>query len=113
MINNARVKVINAFPDKSIRVLRKPTKSTSDFKKSLKKNSFEIIDLQSLNVSLVIHAPDKMDIKKCQMQVDAAVDLEVHYSRSDSTWTFKIAPNDLEPEIPTTVNISVGDIQPE
>lgn len=114
MINNARVNVKNVFSDKSksIRLVRKPTKEASDFDKTLARNGNEFIDLLSPDVFLVIHAPGGMDLKECWLKVDAAVDLEIAYSRSNSTWTFKIAPNKLDPDTPTTVNISVGDIQP-
>lgn len=114
MINNARVSVKNAFLDKSksIRVVRKPTKKTSDFDKTLAQNGNEVIDLLSPAVLLEIHAPAGMDLRECWLKVDSAVDLEIGYSRSNSTWAFKIAPNKQDPETPTTVNISVGDIQP-
>ena len=114
MISNAKVLVKNVFTeDKSFRVVRKPTENTIDFDQMLAKGSDEFIDLLSPDVLLVIHAPEGMDLKKCEIKVDAGVDLDVDYSRSDSTWTFKIAPNNLDPETPTTVNISVGDIEPE
>jgi hypothetical protein len=114
MINNARVEVKNAFSDKSksIRVVRKPTKKASDFDKTLAQNGNEVIDLLSPDVLLVIHAPKGVDLRKCWLKVDSAVDLDISYSRSKSTWTFKIAPNNLNPNTPTTVNISAGDIQP-
>lgn len=112
MINNAIVKVKNASKDKSIRVVRKPTANTTDYDKTLTAKSQENIDLLSTDVVLVIHSPGGMDLKECWLKVDAAVDLEIGYSRSNSAWTFKIAPNNLDPEVPTTVNISAGDIEP-
>ena len=112
MINNARVKVESFFAGKSIRVVRKPTARTSDFEATLTGQNHKFIDLQSTAVALEIHAPGGVDLKKCWLKVDSAVDLEVVYSRSKSTWTFKITPNTLDPEVPTTVNISVGDIEP-
>ena len=112
MINNARVKVESFFAGKSIRLTRMPTEKTRDFDETLTGHGHKFVDLQSTAVSLVIQAPEGVDLKECWLKVKAAVDLEVVYSRSKSTWTFKIAPNTLDPEIPTTVNISVGNVEP-
>jgi hypothetical protein len=112
MINNAKVKVKNEFVGKSIRVILKPTKNAVGSEETIAQEGTGFLDLLSPDASLVIHPPDGIDLKDCWIKVDAAVNLDINYSRSDSTWTFKIAPNELEPETPTTINISAGDIKP-
>jgi hypothetical protein len=113
MINNAIVTVQNQSKDKTLRVVRKPkANSDADLDKTLAVNGRESIDLLSTDVELVIHSPGGLDLKKCWIKVYTGVDLDLRHSRTDSAWIFKIIPNDLDPDVPTTVNISVGSIEP-
>lgn len=68
----------------------------------------EKIILQGTDVSLEINAPQGMDIKGCPFMATSDVDLAVSHSRTDSFWTAQIVPNDLPPEAPTSVNITLG-----
>jgi hypothetical protein len=111
MANTAEVLVKNVFTGDSIRVIRKPTPNDVDLDKTVAANDQQQVNLQSPDVLLVIEAPTGKDIKTCQLKVDAAVDLEVIASRTNSYWTVKIVPNEIPPDIPTTVNISLGDVE--
>ncbi len=113
MANRAEVLVKNLFSGESVRVLRKPAPETVDFDEPVDGGGEQQVSLLSPDVSLVIEAPPGKDLKLCQFKVDAAVDLEVIKSRTDSLWSVKIVPNELDPETPTTVNISIGDIDTE
>jgi hypothetical protein len=77
-----------------------------------KKIHQERIDLPGPEVSLVINAPEGVDTKGYYLNVRADVDLEVKYSRTHSNWTIKILPNELDAEVPTTVNVNVGEEGP-
>jgi len=104
--------VKNEITGKSIDVTRKLQDGTPDYNTVLSAGAQEQINLASTDVSLVIDAPGETDAKLYWVKVDAAVDAETIYSRTKSNWTFRIIPNTLEPEIPTTFNISIGDIEP-
>ena len=57
--------------------------------------------------SLIINAPDGVDTEDCQIVVRSSIiDLAILCSRTN--WTIRIVPNDLPPDVPTTVNVSVG-----
>jgi hypothetical protein len=72
----------------------------------------ERIPVLSPDESLVIKAPVGKDIRYCPLTVKSDVDLSVTVSRTNSTWTLKIIPNDLPPDVPTTVNVTIEDGQP-
>jgi len=63
--------------------------------------------------SLIVKAPIG-DRIKCPLFVKAGVPLAVSYSISPTEfmWTIKIEPNDLPPEVPTTVNVTIGIDEP-
>ena len=114
MANYADVLVKNEIKNesKSINVTRKLQNGTVDFSTVISQGGQEQINLASPEVSMVIDVLEGLDLKEYWVSVKAAVDLETIYSRTNSNWTFKIIPNELEPDIPTTVNISLGDIEP-
>jgi hypothetical protein len=51
--------------------------------------------------------------KDCPFKVKSDVDLAVSCSRTDSNWAIKIVPNELPPDVPTTVNVNLGEDEPE
>lgn len=58
--------------------------------------------------SLIINLPSGKDTSEWPLGVRTSItDLTV--SCSETSWTIKIVPNDLEGEVPTTVNINAGD----
>jgi len=62
---------------------------------------------------VVVTAPDGVDSKTCVASVKSDVDLDTLHSRTDSNWTLKIVPNELPPDAPTNVNITLGEDEPE
>jgi hypothetical protein len=62
---------------------------------------------------IVIAAPSGVDTKNCVISVKSDVDLDTLHSRTDSNWTIKIVPNELPPDTPTDVNITLGEDEPE
>jgi sarcosine oxidase gamma subunit len=62
---------------------------------------------------VVVTAPAGVDTKNCVASVKSDVDLDTLHSRTDSTWTIKIVPNELPPDTPTDVNITLGEDEPE
>lgn len=68
----------------------------------------ERIPLQSPEAFLIIHPPKEMKMEDCWVKVKSKVDLTVLCSRTNSNWTIKIDPNVSTPDVPTTVNVTVG-----
>jgi hypothetical protein len=116
MANPANVLVRNETDEtkgETIKVTRKQPDGTPDYETVLSPGQQEEIQLQSPDLSLVIDAPEGKDAVLYLVKVDAATtDLEQQYSRNNGNWTFKVFP-DQDGEIPTTVNISVGNTEPE
>lgn len=92
-----------------ITVVRKLPDGSSDLSITIANGNTEQIYLAGTDVSLVIHAPEGVDTKDHPLGVKSGLDLAVSHSRTDSRWTIQIVPNDLPPEVPTTVNVSAGD----
>lgn len=107
MANKADAYVRNVLTD-NINVLRKLPDGTIDLNVSVAPGIDEMINLPSPEVSLIVNAPIGMDIKYCRMNVISDVDLALACSRTDSNWAINIIPNDLPPDIPTTLNVEVG-----
>lgn len=112
MIEQADVYVKNTFFTEPIQVTRKLPDGGSDLNIMVPKGNEEKIYLGGLDVSLVIKAPTGMETRYCPVKVRADVDLAVSHSRTDSTWSMKILPNNLDPELPITVNVTIGEDGP-
>jgi hypothetical protein len=57
--------------------------------------------------SLIINVPDGEDTKNWPIVVRSSI-IDLKVTHSSTNWTFRIIPNDLPPEVPTTVNITPG-----
>ena len=84
-----------------------------DFTTQLARNSEEAIVLQDTDVSLVIKAPSGIDSKLFRVNIDASVDVDMKYCREEGNWKFNLPSNSELPEVPTTVNIEIGDSEPD
>jgi hypothetical protein len=113
MANQADVNVKNVFSDKTINVKRKLQDGSIDLEVNIAQNSEEQVQLPSPDVSLIISAPDGMDLCDCLLKAKTDVDLETKHSRTDGNWTFNIIPNQLPPDTPTTMNVTVGHDEPD
>jgi hypothetical protein len=114
MANNADVNVENVFSNAvTINVKRVLQNGASDREDNIVQNEAKQVPLPSPDVKLVIQVPEGMDLRNCVLKVKADVDLETKHSRTDSNWTLKIIPNDLPPDVPTTVNVTVGQDEPD
>ena len=58
--------------------------------------------------SLIINAPDGADTENLHLIVRSSI-IDLKVTHSSTNWTLQIIPNDLPPEVPTTVNITPGD----
>ncbi len=67
------------------------------------------IPLSGPEVSLIISAPGDTDTKRCCIMIESDVDLDMVYSRAERNWTIKILPNELAPDMPTSINITISD----
>jgi hypothetical protein len=112
MADRADVYVKNTLTD-SINVIRKLPDGSSKPPVTIATGIEEKIYLPSPEVSLVIYAPTGVDTKDCLLKVQSDIDLASAYSRTDSTWTFRIEPNDLPPDAPITVNVTLGTDEPD
>ncbi len=68
--------------------------------------------LPDLQTKLIIDAPTGWDTKENPIGVKSDVDVSVACSISNANWILKIEPNELEPPVPTTVNVTIGDLPP-
>lgn len=109
MIEQADFYVRNDLTAGSIDVARKLANGSNDYETSIAAGAEKRVPLQSTDVYMVISAPGQVqDLKTCPIKVRAGVDLSISVSRTDRCWTLQITPNNLDPEAPTTVNVSVG-----
>lgn len=114
MANEAEVNVKNVFTgSETINVKVKEQDDSISKDTDIAQNGEGSFQLLSTDVKLVITAPAGMDIRDCLLKVKTDVDLDVVHSRTDSNWTFKIIPNSLPPDQPTTVGVSVGQGEPD
>lgn len=73
----------------------------------------ESVHLPGPEVSLVIHPPEGVIMTKCPFKVISDVDLAITYSVSECLWKVNIQENSLPPTAPLTVNIELGDVEPD
>jgi len=112
MAEQAEVYVRNLLPG-DINVIRKFPDGSSDLTKTIAEGNKERFPLPNPEVFLVIDAPQGVDTKDCFIKASSGIDLAVSCSRTDSNWKIQIDPNNLSPEVPTTVNVNVGENEPE
>ena len=105
MAEQADVYVENTF-DSDIVVTRILDASSEDT--TIVSGEEEKFPLLVSEESLIINAPDGKDTENLHIIVRSSIiDLKVRHSTT--RWTLRIIANDLPPEVPTTVNVSVGD----
>ncbi|MCK4761656.1 MAG: hypothetical protein KAW12_05605 [Candidatus Aminicenantes bacterium] len=116
MIEQANVFIKNKFVEcspKDIQVTLKRADGSDESQTTIASGQTgNPILLKNLMVSLVIKAPDALEeIKRADIQVWSGADMSVVSSSAGEKWkwTLKLLPNDLPPEVPTTVNVTVGD----
>lgn len=107
MANQADVYIENYFAE-AIHAVRYLWDGTSDLKVTIASQDTEKVPLQGTDVYLIINAPSGMDIKYGNLTVRTDIELVVSCSRIDSHWKIHLVPNDLAPEAPITVYITVG-----
>ena len=108
MIEQADVFVKNFF-DTAVQVSRKLPDGSTGLSISIAAGEEEKVLLPGTDESLIIQAPAGIDITEQFIKAKAQVDLSILYSRTDSLWKINIVPNDLDPEVPTTVNVNIGE----
>ena len=114
MANKADVNVRNILAENTnINVIRKLQDGTSDLDVTIAYNNDDQIHLPTPDVSLLVTPHNGMDIKDCPVNVKSDVVLGILYSRTNSKWILKIVPNELPPTAPPTVNVEIGDKEPE
>jgi hypothetical protein len=114
MANKADVTVKNTMKDQAeIKAFRKLQDGSSDLDTTIAYHKDHQIHLPTPDESLVISAPDGKETKDYFVIMKSDVDMEIVYSRSKANWTFKIIPNELPPDTPTTVNVEIGDKEPD
>lgn len=113
MANQAEVVVRNKFYAGGLEVNRKKADGSTEFNTTIPIGKNEGIPLLDTTTQLVIQTPAGKDGKECFLRLRSSVDMTVTFSRTNSTWSFQIIPNELPPDIPTTVNVSVGEDEPD
>ena len=60
---------------------------------------------------LIINVPDGKDTKDWSIIVRSSI-IDLKVGQSSTRWTLRIISNELPPEVPTTVNVNVGQDPP-
>lgn len=107
MADQADVYIKNMFAE-GISAIRKLPDGSCDLELTISSGDEQLIYLGGADTSLVINAPSGVDIINCLFTARTGIDLVVLCSRTDSNWKIKIIPNDLPPDSPTTVLITIG-----
>jgi len=108
MAEQADVFVTNSFQSDIVVTRVLPDKSRVDT--TIANGNEEKFPLMVPEESLIINAPDGKDERLYIVVRSSIIDLHVRYSTTK--WTTRIIPNDLPPEVPTTVNVNVGQDPP-
>lgn len=85
-----------------------PPAGTIDKDINIANGGQEQIQLSGTDVLLIISPPAGGEMKNYYIKVRSDIDLAVPCSRTDSNWTIKIKPNDLPPDSPLDVNVTMG-----
>ncbi len=114
MANDADVTVKNVFNENvTVNVKRRLQDGTVDKEVNIGQNEAQQLRLPSPEVALLITVPGGMNLRDCFLKIRTGVDVDTVHSRTDGNWTLKIIPNDLPPDIPTTMNVTVGGTEPD
>ena len=73
----------------------------------------EKITLLGLDEWIEINAPEGMDSTRLWAAAKSDADASITYSWENPNWTVRIIPNTASPNTPTTMNVTVGDDEPE
>lgn len=112
MADQVDVKVKNFLEGEIINISRQLADGSRDMETSLSYTDEGQISLDSLDVAVRITAPQGIDMQTCPVAVRSDIDLLVSCSISNGVWLIKIDPNTLNPNIPTTANVNVGEDKP-
>jgi hypothetical protein len=108
MAEQANIFVKNLFTN-PISIHRKLANGNYDLDLSINHGDEGEIFLPDTTVALVIKAPTGVDTKNSPITVKSSIiDLGVLCSQVEENWLIRIIENKLPPEVPTTVNITVG-----
>jgi hypothetical protein len=112
MASQADVTLKNEFPRGTIRVFRKIDRHT-DLEYAVESGSYHRIPLMGPESSLIIQAPEGKDTKYSIIKMRSDVDVMLQNTRTNAQWEISIIPNHLPPDVPTIINISVGEEEPD
>ena len=114
MANNADVTVKNVFSENvTVNVKRRLQDGTVDLEVNVEQNGAEQIHLPSPEVALLITVTGGMELRDCFLKVKTDVDANAVHSRTEGKWTLNIIPNEIPPDVPTTMNVTVGHDEPD
>ena len=114
MINQADVNVKNAFTnDVTINLKRLLKDETVDLQDTIPQGELKNVNLADTDVRLELTLPEEIDLRDCLLKIKTDVDINTICSRTNHSWTIRIIPNDLPPDTPTTVNVTVGQDEPD
>lgn len=114
MANKADVNVKNVFNDSvTVNVKCRLQDGTIDKDVDIVQNEAVTVHLPAPGVALLITLPGGMDLCDCFLKVETDVDVNAVHSRTEGNWALSIIPNDLPPDVPTTMNVTVGGTEPD
>jgi len=109
MANQADVFIKNKFkPEHSFKFKHLLPNGSVNSEGTLPVTEEEKFFLPDTQSKIIVDPPPGFNIKDCWFSVKGMVDLNIVYSRTDNNWTINIIPNDLPPDVPTTVNVTMG-----
>jgi hypothetical protein len=113
MAEQVDVCINNSFTNPNVEVFRQFADGTreSGSEVTISGGSDDMFPLYEPGIKLVVTPDSAVDFGTCWFKVTENGDL-VSWERKDGHWTIEIAPNPAVPEVPTTVNITVGGDEP-
>jgi hypothetical protein len=109
MAEQADVYVKNSFKSDIVVTRVLPDESSEDT--TIASGNEEKFPLLVSEELLIINVPHGEDTKDWSIVVRSSI-IDLKVGQSSTNWTLRIMPNDLPPEVPTTVNVDVGQDPP-
>jgi hypothetical protein len=106
MADTAEIYVTNGL-NETVTVITQFDNGSQNSNDSLANGQQKQVTLTGMDMFLLIHVPEPVDLNTCKLNVQSDIDLSVTHLRSSSNWMIRFVPNTLQPEVPTTVNVSL------
>ncbi len=107
MSNQTDVSITNQLSS-NLEVSRRQPDGSIDRQEHITPSTQAKYNLPGLDVSLEIIGPEGIDYDRCPVIVGSEIPMRMKHSRRTRKWTLKINPNTTQPNLPHTVNVTIG-----